>query len=152
MKWVIFICLVPFLLAGGALVLNRAPLWDSPGPLARLQLYFTTHVAETRLDHERPELRPLFLELPQTQVRDEVVKAMHQLQWQRIAEEQQKVRAVVVTSWLRFKDDVEVVLQSTRGGILVNVRSRSRVGQGDFAANTRHILELYRLLSTRPVQ
>jgi uncharacterized protein (DUF1499 family) len=147
MKWVIFVCLVPLLLAGGALVLNRAPLWGPPGPMARLQLYLTTHVAETRLGHERPELQPLFLELPLAQVRDEVVKAMRQLGWQQIAAEPQTVRAVVVTSLLRFKDDVEVALESTRGGVLVNVRSRSRVGQGDFAANTRHVLELYRMLS-----
>jgi uncharacterized protein (DUF1499 family) len=53
---------------------------------------------------------------------------------------------VVVSPLWRFKDDVEVQLQPTRVGVQVDVRSRSRVGKGDLAANTRHILELYREL------
>ncbi len=152
MKWLIVLFIFPLLLVGGPLMFNRAPLWDPPGPLTRLRLYLTTHVAETRPGHERPELRPIILELPQRQVRERVVRVMRQLHWQQITEEQQTVRAVVVTPMLHFKDDVEVVLASTRKGIQVNVRAQSRIGKGDFAANTRHIQELYRMLSARPAE
>jgi uncharacterized protein (DUF1499 family) len=150
MKWLIAIMLLPVLLVAGALLLNRAPLWQAPGPLARLQLYLTTHVAETRPGHQRPELRPLLLDGPSSQVRERVVAAMRRLGWQQIWQEGDVVRALVVTPLWRFKDDVEVRLQPAAGGIRVNVRSQSRLGKGDLAANTRHIRELFRQLEAGP--
>jgi len=146
MKWLIGIILLPVLLGAAALLLNRAPLWQPPGPLARLQLYLTTHVAETRTDHERPELRPLTLEQPPERVRERVVEAMRRLQWRQITAEGDRVQAVVVSPLWRFKDDVRVRLQPTPDGVRVDVRSRSRIGRGDLAANTRHVLDLYRQL------
>jgi uncharacterized protein (DUF1499 family) len=146
MKWLVMLVLLPVLLVVGALWLNRAPLLQAPGPLARLQIYLTTHVAATRRGHERPELRPLVLKASIGEVRERVIEAMQRLHWQQIRHEQAVVRAVVVSPLWRFKDDVEVQLQPTRVGVQVDVRSRSRVGKGDLAANTRHILELYREL------
>ncbi|MGD8590657.1 MAG: DUF1499 domain-containing protein [Chromatiales bacterium] len=146
MKWLILVLLLPIILLAGALLLNRAPLWLTPGPLVRLQLYLTTHTAETRPDHERPELRPLLLHEPLTQARERVIAAMRRLDWQQISPEGDVVRAVVVTPLWRFKDDVEVRLQQIAGGIQVNIRSQSRVGKGDLAANTRHILDLFHQL------
>ena len=146
MKWLILILLLPLLLAGGALLLNRAPLWQAPGPLARLQLYLTTHVAETHPEHERSELRSLVLSMPLAVVHQRVVEAMHRLAWQQISTEGNQIQAVVVTPLWRFQDDVKVRLESTQAGVRVNVRSQSRIGKGDFAANTRHIRDLYHQL------
>jgi uncharacterized protein (DUF1499 family) len=147
MKWLLVVCLLPVLLAIGALVMNRPPLWEPPGPLVRLKLYLTTHVAETHPEHTRPELRTLTLKLPPETLPDRVVEAMRQLGWQQIRANQAEVRALVVTSLLRFKDDVVVRLESTPAGVQVHVRSESRVGQGDLAANTRHVQDLYRRLT-----
>jgi hypothetical protein len=146
MKWLIMIIMLPLLLLVGALLMNRAPLWQEPGPMARLQLYLTTHVAATRPDHPRPELRTLVLDRPLSEVRDRVIEAMGQLGWQQIRSDGESLRALVVSPLWRFKDDVEVRLQSTEAGVRVDVQSRSRVGKGDLAANTRHILDLYQRL------
>lgn len=148
MKWLIVIIMLPILLLAGALLMNRAPLWQEPGPLTRLQLYLTTHVAATRPDHERPELRTLLFDQPLSEVRERVVTAMQQLGWQQIRSDGEQVRAVVVTPLFRFKDDVEVRLRSNENGVQVDVKSESRVGKGDLAANTRHILDLYHRLET----
>lgn len=146
MKWILVLVGLPFLLAAGALWLNRAPLLDTPGPLQRIKLYLSTHVAETRVDHERAELRPLLLDLPENKARDLVIQAMRRLCWQQIEARPEVLRAVVVTPLLRFRDDVEVRLIANSHGVLVHVRSGSRLGRGDFGANTRHILDLYRQL------
>jgi uncharacterized protein (DUF1499 family) len=146
MKWLLALLLIPLCLLVGALALNRAPLWQPPGALVRLQLYLTTNLAETRPDHVRPELRPLLLALPLGQVDALLREAIRRLHWQPLETQGESVRAVAVTPLLRFKDDIEVNLQSTTDGTLVNVRSQSRVGKGDLAANTRHILDLYRML------
>jgi uncharacterized protein (DUF1499 family) len=144
MKWLLLVLLSPFLLALAALVLNRVPWLDPPGPAARLKLYLTTNVAETRVDHVRPELRPLELALPEPQMRDAVIAVIERLGWRDLDEENGVLSAVVVTPLLRFKDDVGVRIEpQTEGLVRVQVRSASRVGQGDLGANTRHVMDLF---------
>ncbi|MEN8168042.1 MAG: DUF1499 domain-containing protein [Pseudomonadota bacterium] len=150
MKWLLLVPLIPLLLVIGALIANRPPLLDPPGPLQRLRLYFTTHVAETRVDHERPELRPIWLGMDEKQALSEIASAMDRLHWQDVRQQDGVVRALVVTPLLGFKDDIEVWLEPTGEGTLLQARSVSRIGRGDLAANTRHILELFQLLSVPP--
>ena len=147
MKWILLLLLTPVLLATIALFSNRPPIWDTPGPLVRLKLYLTTNLAETRVDHALHELRPLQLELPEAEARSAILQAMERLGWREIRADTEVIRGVVVTPLLSFKDDVEVRLRPINGSVLVQVRSKSRVGRGDFAANTRHIIDLLSLLS-----
>ena len=143
MKWLLLVLALPFLLAAGALFSNHPPLLEPPGPFARLKLYLTRNVAQTRVDHVQSELRPIHLELPVEEAMAAVIHAMHQLHWTEISQEPGVLRAQVTTRWLGFTDDVEVHLEPVGNGVQVQARSSSRVGQGDFAANTRHILDLF---------
>lgn len=50
-----------------------------------------------------------------------------------------ELRATATTRLLRFVDDVTVRVRSEGGRTRVSVRSRSRVGKGDFGQNARNI-------------
>jgi uncharacterized protein (DUF1499 family) len=51
-----------------------------------------------------------------------------------------EIRAVATTAVFRFKDDVTITIGREGEGALVDVRSRSRIGLGDFGANARRIV------------
>jgi len=146
MKWTLLIVAVPFAWGIGALLLNRAPLFEPPGLWQRLALYLTTNVAETRTDRPRAELRPLRLPLELAQARTAVGTAMADLGWEDIRVTPEGVSAVVTSALFGFKDDVVVRLEASSGAVIVNVRSASRQGCGDFAANTRHVQRLFERL------
>ncbi len=144
MKWLIILFLLPFVLLTGGLVLNRPPLFSPPGPWSRLQAYLSSNVAETRADHLFPELRTPFFPSGADKTRLAVLAAMHRLGWEEVREDDDAgLRAVVVSALFRFRDDVQVRLESRPGGTLVHASSASRVGKGDLAANSRHLLDLF---------
>lgn len=49
------------------------------------------------------------------------------------------IEAVATTRLARFKDDVVIEVRARDGGSAVHVRSKSRVGAGDFGANAARI-------------
>jgi uncharacterized protein (DUF1499 family) len=144
--WTLLIVAIPLALVIGALRLNRAPLFEPPGLWQRLALYLTTNVAETRTDHPHAELRPLRLPLNMARAQTLVVTAMADLGWEDIRVNPEGGSAVVTSGLFGFKDDVAVRLEATSGAVFVNVRSASRRGRGDFAANTRHVQRLFERL------
>lgn len=143
MKWLTLILALPFLLIIGGLLLNRPPLLSAPGPLERLKVYLTTNVAETRLDHPFPELRPPLVPADVEQTRDIVLAAARTLEWREIQVTDGEVRAVVASPLLRFRDDVTIRLEKATSGTLLQARSASRLGKGDLAANARHLQALF---------
>ena len=143
MKWFALILALPFLLITGGLLTNRPPLLSPPGPLERLKAYLGTNVAETRLNHEFPELRPPLIQADAKQATDAVVKAMSSLGWLQIQVADGEVRAIVVSPLFWFRDDVSVRVEQADGGTLLHVRSAARIGKGDLAANARHLLDLF---------
>jgi uncharacterized protein (DUF1499 family) len=143
MKWLVPLLAVPVLLIAGGIASNRPALMSPPGPLARLKTYLTTNVAATRPEHPFPELRTPHLDVEPDLARDGLIAAMRELGWRDIAEEGGELRAVVASPLFRFRDDVTVRLEGVSGGTLVHARSASRVGQGDLAANGRHLQELF---------
>ena len=161
MKWLLAIVLLPIVLGMSAILLNRPPLLDAPGIWQRLRLYLSTNVAETRPDHARGELRPRRYDRPVEELRRLTREAMIELGWSAPREVEGRLRTEVRTPLFRFTDDVEVWFEPDpgrdrtgdqgehRAGVLVSVRSASRVGRGDFAANTRHVLDLYATLERR---
>ena len=52
---------------------------------------------------------------------------------------QGEIRAVATTPVFRFKDDVTITISHEGEGVLVNVRSHSRIGKGDLGTNARRI-------------
>lgn len=147
MLWVaLALALLALCLVAGALVSNRLPLAEPPGPLARLGTYLSTNVAETRADHPHAELRPLALAAPPEAVFPALIDAVEAmgwtLAWTDVAE--RRFEAAVRTPLLGFVDDVRIEVRAAPGGgSLVEVRSRSRVGRGDLGANTRHVLDVF---------
>lgn len=137
---------VPLLLLLGALLLNRAPLLQEPGPWARLKVYLGSNVAQTQVAHAHPELRPRQFPLAPGELLDRVAAAMRELGWQRIRVEGERVHAEVVTPLLRFTDDVQAWVEAAPGGSVLHLRSASRLGKADFAANQRHLQQLLEAL------
>lgn len=143
MKWLALIFALPFLLIIGGLLLNRPPLLSPPGPPVRLITYLTTNVAETRLDHDFPELRPSVVPVGEDEAQEAVLTAVRLLGWREIQVSDGEVRAVVLSPLLGFRDDVTVWFEGKAGGTLLHARSASRVGKGDLAANVRHLQNLF---------
>ncbi|MGQ0591740.1 MAG: DUF1499 domain-containing protein [Gammaproteobacteria bacterium] len=135
--------LVLGLIAGG-LIANRPPMMAPPGLWARLVTYLSTHVAETRPDHPFPELRPRLYALPTDRLYAAAREAIGGLGWKIASEDPAGVSltAVVESALWRFKDDVVVRVEPAEGGSTLGMRSSSRIGRGDLAANTRHLLDL----------
>ncbi len=144
MKWLLVLLAVPLMLALGAILLNRVPLWESPGPLARLRVYLGENVAATRPDHPFPELRPYRINAAPDAVRACLLKQMRRLGWQAVtvSSDGLELSAEVKTPLLGFVDDVSIRLQPAAEITWVHARSRSRVGKADFGANLGHLLRL----------
>ena len=142
--------LVVGLIAGG-LIANRPPMMDPPGLWTRLVTYLGTHVAETRPDHPFPELRPRFYALPPVRLYATAREAITGLGWGIASEDPEGLclTAVVESALWRFKDDVVVCVEPTEGGSMLRLRASSRIGRGDLAANTRHLLDLYAAIEQR---
>ena len=136
-------------LAIGAVVLNNPPLYDSPGFLVRMKTYLTTNIAETRRDHDFPELELRCYNVAPANLLTYLEKAIIVLGWEVLESDarQHHIKAVTETALLKFKDDIEIQLQLADCGTELHIRSSSRTGRGDFAANTRHILDLMETLA-----
>jgi hypothetical protein len=144
--------LVVGLIAGG-LIANRPPMMDPPGLWTRLLTYLGTHVAETRPDHPFPELRPHVYALPRDRLYAAAREAIGGLGWGIASEDPAGLclTAVVESALWRFKDDVVVCVEPAEGGSTLRMRSSSRIGRGDLAANTRHLLDLDAAIEQRLV-
>ena len=143
---VLFVVLVvaAAFIAGG-LAGNRPPLSDPPGMWRRLQVYLTTHVAETAQDSEFPELRPRRFKGTPAEVLDAVAHTTRTFGWEPVTVDPQagKLSAVVTSGLWKFKDDLVVTVEPDGDGhSIVNARSQSRIGRADLAANAYHVREL----------
>lgn len=146
----VVLVVLPVLLLAGALAANRPPLLDPPGVRQRLVTYLTTNVAMTTRESPFPELELPLFEVPPATLLTAAEKACGQLGWavSAVDAEELQLAAVVTTTLFRFRDDVAVtVAPHGEGGSALHVRSASRVGKGDLAANARHIMDLVRQVS-----
>lgn len=135
--------------AGGAIVRNNVPLREPPGLGKRLLTYLSKNHAQTRSDHEFPELRPRTYPMSADALFDKVTKAIADLGWESVDTDpgQRKIHIVVSTPWLGFKDDIDVNLkQSSSSETTLQISSRSRVGRADYGANISHIVRLQEAL------
>ncbi|MBI3296942.1 MAG: DUF1499 domain-containing protein [Elusimicrobia bacterium] len=98
-----------------------------------------------------PDLSPLPLaEKPEACFARAAAAARAMPRWQVVSEDAAggRVEAVAVTGLLRFKDDVVVEVRVAAVGCGVHMRSKSRVGRGDFGANARRIRAFFQRLSS----
>jgi uncharacterized protein (DUF1499 family) len=145
--------LVPIALAAGALWLNRVPLFAAPGFLPRLHAYLGSNSVRLDTASAYPELRGVEIDGDAGTVLRRVKEACRSLGWEiaEVDEDTYTVHAVVTTSLLHFKDDIRIRLEPLdRGRVRLAARSDSRVGRGDFGANTRHLVDLVETLCRAP--
>lgn len=131
------------------LMKNQAHVFQSPGPFKRLSVYLTQHQAETSDNHSFPELRTRTFNVNEDHLFNTVLAAVQQLGWQLEQSDDENLSAhiVITTPMMRFKDDlvVQVKLVNTQlegEASALLLRSSSRVGKADFAANAGHIQAL----------
>jgi len=149
---IVAIVLLPVILAAGAVIANRVPLFVQPGPINRLALYLGNNVMETSAEPRLPELTPVVLNMNRDQALTKVSAAINKLGWMldEVDGERYTVHAVATTPLLRFKDDIDVRFESTDGKTsTLHIRSASRLGKGDFGANLRHIMDLQTALNAQ---
>lgn len=140
----IIVLLLPAGLLAGALWLNGANLFQTPGPAVRLSTYLGQNVVELSADSEFPELRPREYPLPAQELCDLIPAALDDLRWRWQRDNDCSYSAVVTTALLKFQDDVRVSVESLEDDSRsrLHIRSQSRVGRGDLGANRRHVLDL----------
>jgi uncharacterized protein (DUF1499 family) len=103
--------------------------------------YLTVNDVETGKSRAYPHLQPLAVSRPYQEVFREAVAVMTSLpRWRlvSVSVEQGEIKAEVETAIFRFVDDVTVRI-SNDDTVVVNVRSRSRVGKGDLGKNAKNI-------------
>ena len=148
---IVLLIAVPVVIVGAVLA-NRAPLFDPPGVGTRLSVYLRTNIAQTGPDPILPELAPLLLAADLATALRAIAQVALELGWHEITvdEADAQMRAVVVSPVFRFRDDIHVRLL-VRGVDRVEAvaRSSSRVGRGDLGANAQHIMDLRDALRRR---
>ncbi len=88
-----------------------------------------------------PEIEPLFLEASVAEAVLLADQAARNLGWEVVASvpEEGRLEAVDTSPWFGLKGDVVVRVAPAQGGVILDVRSKSRVDMGDVGANARRI-------------
>lgn len=100
------------------------------------------NVVETGRTPEYPDIQPRTYHKPTAEVFDAALHVISRLpRWTLVGydEKQGDIQAESQTALWRFVDDVRVRVVNREGGTMVEVRSASRVGRGDFGQNARRI-------------
>ena len=128
---------------------NQAHISQPPGTAKRLAVFFTVNSASTSDDPYFDELRtPVFM-MDAEKLYQKVLNTGNELGWGIIANDKDvhNVNFVVRTPVFLFEDDVYVevkVIDTNRSALYI--RSSSRTGKADLAANSGHIQTLVKQL------
>jgi len=90
---------------------------------------------------EYPDIQPQRFNQPFEKVFDAALSAAQAMEWdmRETNREQGIIEAVATTRLFKFKDDVTVTVTREGDAVVVNVRSKSRVGKSDLGTNARRI-------------
>ena len=88
-----------------------------------------------------PDLSPIDSSLSTSQAFATALTISRELGWKVYAEDINSghIEAVDSTFWFGFKDDIVIRIQASNSGSVIDLRSVSRVGQGDMGANNQRI-------------
>jgi hypothetical protein len=88
-----------------------------------------------------PDLVTLSLPQPVSAVFPKAEQAARDMGWEIVATDSNtgRIEATATTNWFRFKDDVVIRVNQSGSATAVDVRSKSRVGQGDMGTNAARI-------------
>jgi uncharacterized protein (DUF1499 family) len=95
-----------------------------------------------------PDVQPATLVEPADTAFKRALNAAHDLGWQIVATvpNEGRIEATDTTIWFGFKDDIVVRVTPTDGGSRIDVRSVSRLGEGDLGKNAARIRAYLRRL------
>jgi uncharacterized protein (DUF1499 family) len=101
----------------------------------------TINDVKTGATPEYADLQPQRFKQPYDRVFGAALAIAQAAGWEVTAQDPAKgeIRAVATTAVFRFKDDITVTMAREGEAVLVNVRSHSRIGKGDFGTNARRI-------------
>jgi uncharacterized protein (DUF1499 family) len=90
-----------------------------------------------------PEIHTLLLKAPPAEAVQRAIDAARAMGWQIAASDTAagRIEATATTPWFAFKDDVVIRVRPEGSGSRVDVRSVSRVGEGDIGANAARVRE-----------
>ncbi len=100
------------------------------------------NVVETGRTPEYPDIKPHVYRAGADQVFDAALHAVHRMpRWSLVSHQPAtgEIRAEASTLVWRFVDDILIRVRVRAGDAVVEVRSSSRVGRGDFGQNARNI-------------
>lgn len=102
------------------------------------------HPGETVFEIQRqyyPDVGPLFTPAAPDQVMAAVEGVIRGLGWEvlGIDDEERRLEAVARTGLFGFRDDIVIRVAADGDGSRVDIRSASRLGQGDLGANARRV-------------
>ena len=152
MKFILLVMVLVLILTSLILYRNDANLFQAPGIGQRLSIFLMTNTAETSDDHVFEELRTPVFGIGAESLQKYVLKAATTLRWDVVSHdtENQNMEIIVRSPVLLFEDDifVQVKFIDTNKSSLF-IRSSSRKGKGDFAANSGHIQMLIAQLKNK---
>jgi len=124
---------------------NDAHLGRPPGMKQRLAIFLTTNMAVTSDDPVLDELRTPVFELDSEELYRKMLLAASKLGWTvaSLDSDNQSAHFIVHSPMFLFEDDVYVQVNFLNmGKSSLYIRSISRRGKADFAANSSHIQRL----------
>ncbi len=151
MKIIVVLLLFTVILILATLIKNDANLLKQPGPVQRMKVFLTTNVAETADNHVFSELETPVFDLPAAVLYQRVLQSAIKLNWQVVDNDSEDMTAtfIVQSVAFAFKDDILAHVNSideTTSSLYL--RSASRLGKADFAANSAHLQALIKGIRT----
>lgn len=122
------------------------------GAAAMLKIWPTINIVATGETPEYPDLLPRRYPASKDRVFDAALHSVSRMpRWTLVSSrpEQGEIRMEATTRLFRFVDDVVVRCAEQNGVTVVNVRSASRVGRGDFGQNARNIRAFFNALDSQ---
>lgn len=117
---------------------NPPSFWDMPNA-------FEYPSANAKIQEEfYPYIKPLVLDSTVEEVFNKVLKIIEKNKWELIAEdiEEGQIEAIALSFAFQFKDEIAISLKEKDGKVIVNIRSRSRLGKIDRGANAKRIKKI----------
>jgi uncharacterized protein (DUF1499 family) len=127
------------------------PVFDPDGPnRGRDMAYPADYAAQQRAAY--PDLAPIRVDAPPGEAFERARGAAESLGWEITAADPSRgvFEAQQVSRLFRFVDDVVVRVRPANGGSVVDVRSKSRDGQGDMGVNAARIRAFASALAGAP--
>lgn len=123
---------------------DNPPLFVKALELRSEQENNTDYDRETLIDIQKnayPEIAPLSVQMDSEEVFLKAVEIVEHRGWEIVAKDEGffVIEAVVRSSFFGFADDVVIRISKSDEGSRIDMRSSSRVGQGDFSANAKRI-------------